>query len=200
MEKIPESTYVRSTRPLVKNIYINRCYYDCHCLWHLSISTNIIIDIFKLLNMPEIRLGMEGKNANGTAISKTLLKFKGLSDIRWHFMIRLQELQLVIVNWNGVSNPCIKLKMHLSMNTSNSAIDSWLLSSVSIIVWNTKRFQCVTMCHSNCVICHSPIDLLSSPTCLLENTTDSCKNVQVVCTPALLGNWCSLCNAHSFGT
>ena len=108
---------------------------------------------------------------------------------------------MMIVNWYGSpSSPCIKLKMHLSINTSKSAIDSWLFSSVSIKVWNTKPFQCVTMCHCNCVMCHSPLDLLSSPTCLLVNTADSCENVQVVCTPALLRNWCSLCNAHSFGT
>ena len=189
-----------STRPLVKNIYKYRCYRGCHYLWHLHESSNIIIDTFKLLKHARVKLGMEGKNANGTAISKNLLKLKSLSDIRWHVMTRLQELQMMAVNWHSVSSPCIKLKMYLSMNTNKSAIDSWLFNSVSIKVWNTKRFQCVTMCHSNCVICHSPSDLLPSPTFLLADTANSCENVQVVCTPALPRNWCSLWNAHSFGT
>ena len=118
---------------------------------------------------------MEGKNANDTAISKNLLKLNSLSDIRWHVMTRLQELRMMAVNWHNVSSPCIKLKIHLSMNTSKSAIDSWLFSSVSVKVWNTKRFQCVTMCHSNCVICHSPSDLLSSSTCLLACTATAVK-------------------------
>ena len=52
-------------------------------------SSNTIIDIYKLLKHARVRLGMEGKNANGTAISKNLLKLKGLPDIRWRIMTRL---------------------------------------------------------------------------------------------------------------